>query len=255
MFSLSQVQPNIATMSSQTSQPRKTLSVGIVLVTPFQLIDAIGPAELFLMAWKEYYTASGFPALADAFDDVLIHYIGASRSPADANKFAPHSFLTVVPTCTYDAHPSFDVLLVPGPAPDYIAPPSLASFLHSVIPQTPTVLAVCSGPLVLAQLGLLNGKQATCNPEILELARKMYPKVEWQDGVRWVVNKDKNDGENEDENEDGKFWTSGGGVGAGMSMTVEFLKSDKFGLGDVVPLIGAKLIELEVLGQFRKADA
>jgi transcriptional regulator GlxA family with amidase domain len=60
----------------------------------------------------------------------------------------------------------------------------------------------------LASAGVLNGRKATTNRGALEVAKQLYPEVDWQD-ERWTT--------------DGKFWTSGG-AGAGIDMVGAYIK-------------------------------
>jgi transcriptional regulator GlxA family with amidase domain len=55
--------------------------------------------------------------------------------------------------------------------------------------------------LWLAKSGVLNGKKATTNRVMLDIAKKMFPKVEWLD-QRWVVEEGKFEG--------AQLWTAGG---------------------------------------------
>ena len=60
----------------------------------------------------------------------------------------------------------------------------------------------------MASSGVLNGKKATTNRVTLDIAKRMYPEVDWQD-ERWTI--------------DGKFWTAGGAA-AGVDMVATYIK-------------------------------
>lgn len=139
-----------------------------------------------------------------------------------------------LPTHTFESCPKLDMLFVPGPPPDYVPPPDLAAFLLRRAAEVDVLMADCSGPCVLAALGLLDGKRATVNKEAIGAMEEAFPKVKWERKERWVV--------------DGKTWTAGGAV-AGMDMMVAFLKSERFGLGELAEM-PQKLIEFDPRGQF-----
>jgi transcriptional regulator GlxA family with amidase domain len=206
-------------------------TVGVVLLDPFQLMDAAGPVDLLYMAGRKYQNASG--PIPPQSPNIEIHWIGPSMNVTGQVT----SNIKINPTATFDHHPKLDVLFVPGPPPSYRAPAQVAKFLRRAVKEVPIIMADCSGPLVLAQIGLLDGKNATLNKKVVPLAKQMYPKVEWQDDVRWVV--------------DGKYWTGGGAV-SGMSMAVAFLQSGNFGNLGFLPLQAADGIEFEPKGQLRE---
>ena len=113
----------------------------------------------------------------------------------------------IKPTCTYaDAPRDLDIMLMGGPDPMNVKEESL-TFLKEASRQTKIILTTCTGAMWLAKAGVLDGKKATTNRVMLDVARKMMPKVEWVD-QRWVV---------EDGHFDGaQIWTSGG-AGCGES--------------------------------------
>lgn len=133
--------------------------------------------------------------------EFVFHYISSTMSPA----FMTPS-ISINPTDTYESAPrDLDVLLIGGPPLEH-RPAAAAKFMTEAVPRTKTVMTTCVGSLWLASTGLLEGKKCTTNRQILNVAKKMYPNVEWFD-KRWVV--------------DGKFWTSGG-AGAGIDMVATY---------------------------------
>jgi transcriptional regulator GlxA family with amidase domain len=75
------------------------------------------------------------------------------------------------------------------------------------------VMAVCTGTVLLATTGLLDGRRATTNKKDYRATIPYGPKVNWVPQARWV--------------EDGKFFTSSG-VSAGMDMSLAVM-SKMFG--------------------------
>ena len=107
----------------------------------------------------------------------------------------------VKPTHTYANAPrDLDIILMGGPDPMNMKEESL-TFLREASKQTKVILTTCTGAMWLARAGLLDGKKATTNRVMLNVAKKMMPQVEWLD-QRWVVD----DGHFEG----AQIWTSGG---------------------------------------------
>lgn len=70
------------------------------------------------------------------------------------------------------------------------------------------VLTVCTGSILLASTGLLDGKKATSNKRLFMWALNESDSAKWIKKARWV--------------KDGKFYTSSG-ISAGMDMTLGFI--------------------------------
>jgi hypothetical protein len=113
----------------------------------------------------------------------------------------------VRPTHTYATAPrDLDILLLGGPNPATVKEESL-SFLKEASKQTKVILTTCTGAMWLARSGVLEGKKATTNRVMLDVASKMFPGTEWVDR-RWVVDAGCFDG--------AEIWTAGG-AGCGES--------------------------------------
>lgn len=107
----------------------------------------------------------------------------------------------VKPTHTYANAPrDLDIILVGGPDPAGVEEESL-EFLKAASKRTKVILTTCTGAMWLARAGVLDGKRATTNRVLLDVARQMMPKVEWLD-QRWVVEQGQFEG--------AQIWTSGG---------------------------------------------
>jgi cyclohexyl-isocyanide hydratase len=87
--------------------------------------------------------------------------------------------MTVKPCYTFDNCPKIDLLFVPG-AGDALAGAIGDAALHEFLrrkAQTATYVAsVCTGGLILAASGLLDGYQATCHWSVIDCL-KLFPKV------------------------------------------------------------------------------
>lgn len=85
------------------------------------------------------------------------------------------------------------------------------------------VMAVCTGSVLLAMTGVLDGRKATTNKRDFTGTVHLAPNVEWVKEARWV--------------EDGKFFTSSG-VSAGMDMALAVMAN----------LYGAEMADRLALG-------
>ncbi|MCL2030025.1 MAG: DJ-1/PfpI family protein [Oscillospiraceae bacterium] len=86
--------------------------------------------------------------------------------------------------------------------------------LRMLAEKAPHVLTVCTGSVLLAQTGLLNGRRATSNKMAFAWASSHGTEVDWIKQARWV--------------QDGKYYTASG-VSAGIDMTLGFVR-DQHGL-------------------------
>ena len=117
---------------------------------------------------------------------------------------------TIYATHTYENAPALDVLLVPGGAGTRAlgkvngGDTSAETFINNRLGQLDYLLSVCTGSVILARSGVLDGKRATTNKGAWrEVTGEVgTDKVIWVPTARWVV--------------DGKIWTSSG-VSAGES--------------------------------------
>jgi transcriptional regulator GlxA family with amidase domain len=166
-----------------TSSP---IHVGAVLFDGFELLDCYGPLEMF--------------GLLE----------GGARITVVAEKAGPvksSSGPCGIAEATMAGSGGFDVLLIPGGigTRKEIANPQFLAELKRLAEASRIVATVCTGSLLLARTGLIDGCKATSNKRVFQLVTTYAPKVEWIAKARWV--------------EDGKYFTSSG-VSAGMDMAL-----------------------------------
>ncbi|TFK63719.1 class I glutamine amidotransferase-like protein [Pluteus cervinus] len=191
----------------------KSLQIGVMLEA-VQLSDVIGIDILGSLS-KTYIQSvvSSFPtddstigpALLDLAPEITIHFISSTLEAAHATPG-----LRFLPTTTYASCPlDLDLVLIGGPLPDH-RPPASIQFLKDVVSKgkDTTIMSVCTGGMWLADSGVLQGRKATAQREVLGLLKVQHPEVEWLD-QRWVV--------------DGNFWTAGG-AGCGVDMIIAYIK-------------------------------
>ncbi|CRL21116.1 ThiJ/PfpI [Penicillium camemberti] len=103
---------------------------------------------------------------------------------------------------------SFDTLFIPGGfgMMPLVWDPILLQQIGHLVDRAPNVFTVCTGSILLAATGRLDGRQATTNKRLYDEVTPKHPGVKWQKRARWV--------------HDGKFLTSSGvtaGIDAGFA--------------------------------------
>ncbi|KAJ4382289.1 hypothetical protein N0V86_002623 [Didymella sp. IMI 355093] len=194
---------------SPTPSP-KSLRIG-VLYEETQMTDLAGLDILDNVSTKKFDMVAALkPSLAPLRPLTIsmeFLYISSSLEPTWTT---PE--MHVKPTHTYATAPlDLDILLLGGPDPASVKEESL-QFLREASKKTRVILTTCTGAMWLARSGVLDGKKATTNRVLLELARQMMPNVEWQD-QRWVIDDGCFDG--------AQIWTAGG-AGCGIDMVIEY---------------------------------
>jgi cyclohexyl-isocyanide hydratase len=147
---------------SKSKNKNSSFVVGIVLYPGFDLLDVAGTCEVF-----------GFVDSSLAGRPIKVITVAADPQLAS---LAP---LTVKPSCTFDDDPKIDLLFVPGAGEgltDAIGDVTLHEFLRRKAATAQYVASVCTGGLVLAAAGLLDGYQATCHWSVLDCL-KLFPEV------------------------------------------------------------------------------
>lgn len=164
----------------------KPIVIGAVLFEGFELLDVFGPLEMFGLLEDKARIL------------MLAEQPGAIRSHAGPRAQAEVSLASA---------PPLDVLLVPGGmgTRTLIANPAFLAALVQVARQSQWITSVCTGSIVLAQAGLLDGQRATSNKRVFRWVQGRWPNIQWVPEARWV--------------ESGNVWTASG-VSAGMDMAL-----------------------------------
>lgn len=121
-----------------------------------------------------------------------------------------HGFRVVVDRTLSDTS-NYDLVLIPGgdSAPLAQRNDAIHNWIIEASDRAEYVMAVCTGTVLLATTGLLDGRRATTNKKDYRATIPFGPKVNWVPEARWV--------------EDGKFFTSSG-VSAGMDMSLAVME-------------------------------
>ena len=154
------------------------------------MLDFAGPFEVFSVTGKR-----------DDTDPFHVYTVAESEGPVVAR-----NGLSVNPSHTFASCPDPDILVVPGGygARAQMENPAVLSWVRDVADRAELVLSICTGSLILAKAGLLDGLAATTHHLVLDLLAEVAPNTEVHRDVRVVDN--------------GPVVTSAG-VAAGMDMS------------------------------------
>jgi transcriptional regulator GlxA family with amidase domain len=159
------------------------MQIAILLYDRFTALDAVGPYEVL----------SRIPGAE-------LSFVAAEPGPLTTDTRS----LTLVAERSLDDVPSPDILLIPGgPGEDVLRDDSVIDWVRSAHETTTWTTSVCTGSLVLARAGVLDGKRATTHWLALDRLRELGAKP--VGGARIV--------------EDGKIVTAAG-VSAGIDMAL-----------------------------------
>ncbi len=162
------------------------------LVFPgFQTLDLFGPLEML----GDHHAG-----------EIDIKIVAETREPVAS----VHGVRTVVDKSLSEGS-NYDLILIPGgdAAPVKTRNEAIHAWIIEASGHAEYVMAVCTGTVLLATTGLLDGRRATTNKIDYTATVPYGPKVNWVRQARWV--------------EDGKFFTSSG-VSAGMDMSLAVME-------------------------------
>jgi transcriptional regulator GlxA family with amidase domain len=171
-------------------------TIAVVLHPGFQLLDAAGPASAFEIASRFRPGAYALSVLAPQAG-----LVGGQVESSCGLQMAAGRL----------RRGSFDTILVSGGEiiRSKTAADEIVAWLKRVAPRR--VASVCSGAYLLAEAGLLDGRQATTHWESTEDFRRRYPQVA-VDTERIFIR-------------DGDVWTSAG-ISAGIDLALALIEDD-----------------------------
>ena len=142
------------------------MNIGILIYDGVDDLDFVGPQEVFSIA----------NVICEKDDEIF--------RVARSKEVTCGSGTRIIPEYDYDSCPMPDCLVVPG-GPGSRQERYVES-TQRLIKQSPGyILSVCTGSLILAECGLLDGKKATTHHLSFDELRK-HPLVEVVEGARYV---------------------------------------------------------------------
>lgn len=166
-------------------------TIAILLFDDVEVLDFAGPFEVFSATNEK----SGYSFMN-------IYTVAAEKRAIIAK-----NGLSVNPDYGLAEAPKPDLLIIPGGdgSRKVLQQPDVISWIIENAKTAEKVMSVCSGALLLAKAGLLDGLKATTHFEVLETLAEVGPKIEILKDVRFTDN--------------GKILTSAG-VSAGIDMSL-----------------------------------
>jgi transcriptional regulator GlxA family with amidase domain len=171
-----------------------TTRIGVLLFDGVEELDWAGPWEV-LAAWAQRWPD----------DDVEVLTIADAEGPISCAKGA-----RVLADRTLDEAGPLDVLVYPGGqgTRGHLTDTTRLDWLRATAAATPLVTSVCTGSLVLAAAGLLDGRPATTHWDTLDLLGELGTDIEVRPEDRFV--------------DDGDIITAAG-VSAGIDMALHII--------------------------------
>jgi transcriptional regulator GlxA family with amidase domain len=152
------------------------LSVAILVFDEVEVLDFTGPLEAF-----------------SAVNDVSAHEVHAYTLSLDRQLIACRSNLSIKANASVDtAYPLFDLIIIPGGmgVRKLLSDKEKLEKLKMLCERAPKVMSVCTGSLLLAEIGLLKGLKACTHHSCQDELRGMAPETDVLDDVRFCANKD-----------------------------------------------------------------
>jgi transcriptional regulator GlxA family with amidase domain len=170
------------------------MNVGIALFDGAEELDWAGPWEV-LAAWAEQWPDDGVRVFTLARSDGVVTCAKGLR---------------VLPDETWETAPPLDVVVYPGGRGTRreLADEEVLAWVRGLADGRTVVASVCTGSLVLAAAGLLDGKPATTHWGSLELLPTLGKEIEVRPDDRFVDN--------------GRILTAAG-VSAGIDMALHLV--------------------------------
>jgi transcriptional regulator GlxA family with amidase domain len=158
-----------------------TYRVAIFIFNEVEVLDFAGPFEVFSVAGLRTSTTPPF----DVFTVAQFDTINA------------RNHLTVKPTYTFEEAPKADIIVIPGGGgihPDgspfgsrrEMNNPIVLNWIKEQSAKAQLTLSVCTGSLILAKAGLLEGKAATTHFKAIDALRNVSENITVKENIRFV---------------------------------------------------------------------
>ena len=190
------------------------MKVGILLFNEVEVLDFAGPFEVFSIAAKDN---------KKKFEVITVGQTGEIISTRNG--------LKILPTTKFSDNIAFDFLIIPGgygAEEIEIKNQVVIDWIKEQQLKVKMLASVCTGALLLAEAGILDGKKATTHWMDLDRLENEYPKVEVIRNVKFV--------------DEGDVLTSAG-ISAGINMSFYIVKKI---LGADVAISTARRMEYDI---------
>ncbi|MFX3619333.1 MAG: DJ-1/PfpI family protein [Sporolactobacillus sp.] len=172
------------------------LQVGILLFNQVEVLDFAGPYEV-LSVTKRLDGTSPFSVVTLSEDGLGVQAVGG---------------LKVEPDYSIHTAPRLDILIIPGgfgARTEQINNKPIIQWIAAQAEDVQVLASVCTGGLLLAQAGLLDGRSATTHWASLDQMERQFPNVTVVRGVKFV--------------DQGQVLTSAG-ISAGINMAFSLVQ-------------------------------
>ena len=149
-------------------------NVAILIFDDVEILDFCGPYEVFGVTGRD-----------DGPKPFEVYTVAEEQRPIIAR-----NQLSINPQYSISDCPKPEILLVPGGygTRREINNPVLIDWIKAYSPKVELLLSVCTGALLLAKAGLLDGLAATTHHGALDLLREVAPNTDIRDDKRIVDN-------------------------------------------------------------------
>src|SRR5512133_1177359 len=173
----------------------KKLNAAILIFEDVEVLDFTGPFEVFSVT-------------NELNDDSLLNVYTVARKKTQV---IARNGLSVNPDYSINDAPHPDILIVPGGSGTrpILQQHDILTWIIRSAESAEKVLSVCTGALLLAKVGLLDGLRATTHQSAFELLGELAPRTEIVRDVRFVDN--------------GKVITAAG-ISAGIDMSLHVIE-------------------------------
>ena len=181
----------------------RTRLVAMLAYPKAQILDITGPLEVFARTsrWLEDHTGRRVPAYA-------VELVAARRGPLETS-----GGLRLIAARTYRELRHVDTLLVAGGIgyEAALTDAELLAWLRARAKVVPRIGSICTGALILARAGLLDGRSATTHWGYCDRLARNAPRTRVEPDALYV--------------QSGRVYTSAG-VTAGMDMALAMVEQD-----------------------------
>jgi transcriptional regulator GlxA family with amidase domain len=152
----------------------RSRNVAILIFNDVELLDFCGPFEIFSVTGRQ-----------DNLSPFSVYAVAEKSDPIKTR-----NQLSVNPQYAINDCPQPDILLVPGGqgARREMHNPILIDWIRECSQKAELVLSVCTGALLLAKAGLLEGLTATTHHDAIDLLKEVAPNTTIQTNKRFVDN-------------------------------------------------------------------